>query len=90
MTAGAADDLAQGDRQAGSTARLATVKLHRPVGTLLLARGADEDLVSLDRGTHPRALPLVGIERGSAAEEAPRTRLRDGEWRLGRAHEPTG
>ena len=86
MSALAANHLAEHHGQACRAARLAPIELHRPVRTLLLAGGAHEDLVTLDGGAHPRALPLVGVEGGAAAEQAAGARC----GRLGRAHEPKG
>ena len=83
MAARPADDLAEHHRQPRRAARLAAVELDGPVGALLLARRAHEHLTAIDGGADPRALPLVGIEGGSAAEQAA------GAWggRLGRVHD---
>lgn len=90
MSALATDHLAQHHGQPGGAARLAAVELHGPVGTLLLAQGAHQDLVRLNGGTHPRTLPLVGVERGAGAEEARGACRLGRDGRIGRAHELKG
>jgi hypothetical protein len=72
MPAGSAHHVSQGDGQAGGAASPAPVEALLPIGAIVLAVRADQDLRAPRHRPRPRHLALVGIEGGTVAEEAAR------------------
>jgi hypothetical protein len=72
MPARAAHHISQGDGQTGRPASHAPIEALLPIGTIVLAVRADQDLRSPCHRARPRHRALVGIEGGAVAEEAAR------------------
>ena len=72
MPARPAHHVSQGDGQAGRAASLAPVQLVLPIGAVVLAVRADQNLHPSRHRARPRHLALVRIEGGAATEEAAR------------------
>ena len=72
MPARAAHHISQGDGQAGGAASLAPIQALLPVGAVVLAVRADQDLRAPCYRPRPRHRAFVGVEGGTVAEEAAR------------------
>ena len=72
MPARAAHHISQGDGQAGGAASLAPIQALLPVGAVVLAVRADQDLRAPCHRPRPRHRAFVGVEGWTVAEEAAR------------------
>src|SRR5690348_1054243 len=58
------------DREPGAPASVAPDQLAIPARARALTSRADQDLAAAEHATRPRALPLVGVVGGPAAQSA--------------------